>query len=317
MPTLLLTPKPGDAGKRLDVFIAGAEPDLSRSHVKRLIQEQSVLVGGKAVGPATRVQPGDAISVVLADTADATLQAEPLRVPIVHSDADIVVVAKPAGLVVHPGAGQHAGTLVNQLLSRFPDLLKVGHPERPGIVHRLDKDTSGVMVVARSPAAYANLVRQFAARSVEKHYLALVEGTPDVERGVIDAPVGRHPRRRTQMSVVSGGKPATTHFVVLEHLGRHTLLEVTPDTGRTHQIRVHLAAAGLPIAADSLYGGTSPLAGLRRMFLHASKLGFCHPASGDAVQFHAPLAVDLLGVLHDCQSSWAKERQVDPVIERT
>lgn len=317
MPTLLLTPTASDAGKRVDVFIAGATPELSRTRVKRLIQQDCVLIGGQAVGPAARVQAGDAISIELAESAAAPLEAEKLETPILHCDADIVVVDKPAGLVVHPGAGQHAGTLVNQLLSRFPELLDIGHPERPGIVHRLDKETSGVMVIARSQAAYESLVKQFAERAVDKCYLALVEGSPSVEKGVIDAPVGRHPSRRTRMSVVSDGKPATTHFVVLEHLDRHTLLRVTTDTGRTHQIRVHLSAAGLPIAGDAQYGGKSPLAGLQRMFLHAFTLGFSHPATNGAQEFRATLAVHLMEVLRRCGSAWAQDHQVDPVLERT
>lgn len=312
MPTILLTPTCADEGKRLDVFIAGAGPDLSRSQVKRLIEDSKVGMAGQRVGPSSRVRAGTVVEVTLPDAAKPHVAAEPLAVPILHSDAAILVVNKPAGLVVHPGAGQQSGTLVNQLAGEFPELLAVGDPLRPGVVHRLDKDTSGVMVVARTPAAHAWLVAQFAAQAVDKTYLALVAGAPAVERGVIDAPVGRHPKRRTAMSVVRNGKPATTHFTVLESLGRYTLLKVTPDTGRTHQIRVHLAAAGMPIAGDPLYGRTSTLDGLPRTFLHAHTLGFVHPTTRERVRYRAPLALDLAAVLQHVGSAWSDPAQLTP-----
>lgn len=308
MPTVILTPTRGDAGKRLDVYIAGADPDLSRSQVKRLIADNQVRIAGQPVAPSTKVHAGTAITVTVPAAGGPDLQAEPLTVPILHTDSDIIVVDKPPGLVVHPGAGHVAGTLVNQLVSRFPELLEIGHTLRPGVVHRLDKDTSGVMVLARSPSAYAWLVGQFAARAVEKVYLALVEGAPTAARGVIDAPIGRHPTRRTAMSVVPHGKPATTHFATLESLGRRTLLHVAPDTGRTHQIRVHLAAAGLPIAGDDQYGRKTGLAGLSRMFLHAATLDFIHPETRARVRFSAPLARDLSEVLRQCGSAWIRDQ---------
>lgn len=306
MPTIHLTPTCIDEGKRLDVYIAGAGTELSRSQVKRLIEESHVGMAGQRVGPATKVRAGTVIEVALPDEAESTLEAERLNVPILHHDAAILVVNKPPGLVVHPGAGQRDGTLVNQLISRFPELLSVGDPHRPGVVHRLDKDTSGVLVVARTSAAHTSLVAQFAEQAVHKTYLALVEGTPGVDRGVIDAPVGRHPKRRTAMSVVSGGKPATTHFAVLKSLGLHTLLQVTPDTGRTHQIRVHLAAAGMPIAADPQYGRRSALRGLKRTFLHAHTLEFAHPATRERVRYRAPLALDLVSVLQQVGTTWSE-----------
>lgn len=315
MPTLLLTPTCGDEGKRLDVYIANTEPELSRAQVKRLIAANRVDCAGQPAEPSTRVHAGAVITVTLPDATQPSLKAEPLTTLLLHSDPDILVVDKPAGLVVHPGAGQPAGTLVNQLISRFPELLAVGDSLRPGIVHRLDKDTSGVMVVARSPAAHAYLVEQFAARAVAKTYLALVEGSPTVERGVIDAPVGRHPKRRTAMSVVRDGKPATTHFTVLESLGRYTLLEVTPDTGRTHQIRVHLAAAGFPIVRDPQYGRKTALPGLDRTFLHAHALGFVHPATRERVLYRAPLALDLVAVLQQCGSAWSEPAQLTPHVK--
>ena len=310
MPTILLTPTCGDEGKRLDVYIAGAEPDLSRSQVKRLMEDNRVGVAGRPVGSSTKVHAGMVIEVMLPDARETIHTAEPLTVPVLHCDADIIVVNKPAGLVVHPGAGQPDRTLINQLVSRFPELLTVGTSLRPGVVHRLDKDTSGVMVVARTPGAYAWLVAQFAAQAAHKTYIALVEGTPTVKRGVIDAPVGRHPSRRTAMSVVRDGKPATTHFEVVESLGRCTLLEVTPDTGRTHQIRVHLAAAGFPIAGDPRYGRKTTLPGLSRTFLHAQSLGFVHPATRARVHYRAPLATELAIVLQQLKSAWIERHEL-------
>ena len=306
MPTILLTPTCVDEGKRLDVYIAGAGTDLSRSQVKRLIEKSQVGMAGLHVGPATKVRAGTVIEVALPDETEPHLEAERLTVPILHQDAAILVVNKPPGLVVHPGAGQRAGTLVNQLIHQYPELLSVGDPFRPGVVHRLDKDTSGVMVVARTPAAHASLMRQFAERAVDKSYLALVEGSPPVESGVINAPVGRHPKRRTAMGVVSGGKPATTRFTVLEGAGLHTLLQITPDTGRTHQIRVHLSAAGMPVAGDPLYGRASALSALKRTFLHAHSLEFTHPTTRERVHFQAPLALDLVSVLQEIGIAWSE-----------
>ena len=325
-PTLALTPTGGEAGQRLDVFVAASlttpanapesagVPPLSRSQVQRLIAAQRVRIAGQPAAPSTKVRAGDTVTVNLPEAAAPRLRPEPLTVPLLHVDNDLIVIDKPPGLVVHPGAGQADGTLVNQLLSRFPEIAAVGHPARPGVVHRLDRDTSGVLAAARSVAAYDWLVAQFAARAVSKAYLALVAGVPTVERGVIDAPVGRHPVRRTHMSVARDGKPALTHFAVLEALGPYTLLCVTPETGRTHQIRVHLAAAGLPLVGDAQYGrGASNgelLAGtaLTRMFLHALSLGFTHPATRAPVDYHAPLAGDLAAALRACGSAWLESQ---------
>lgn len=327
MPTIELTPTGSDAGQRLDVFvaaslangaaaaIAGDSPAMSRAQVQRLIAADRVRIAGQPAAPSTKVRAGAVVTVTLPEITAPALEPEPLTAPLLHVDDHLIVVDKPPGLVVHPGAGQTAGTLVNQLISRFPEIAAVGSPARPGIVHRLDRDTSGVLVVARSLAAYEWLVAQFAARAVRKTYLALVAGAPSVERGVIDAPVGRHPTRRTDMAVTAGGKPATTRFAVRERLGSHTLLKVTPETGRTHQIRVHLAAAGWPVAGDAQYGpraATGQRPGgvpLPRMFLHALSLGFAHPASRAQVRFEAPLANDLSHALRSCGSRWPGSQQ--------
>ena len=332
--TIELTPTGSDAGQRLDAYVVAsltiatssanklAAPGLtssptsfSRSQIQRLIAQDRVRVAGQPAAPSTKVRAGAVVTVMLPETSAPALEPEPFTTSLLHVDDHIIVVEKPPGLVIHPGAGQTAGTLVNQLISRFPEITAVGNPSRPGIVHRLDRDTSGALVVARSAAAYEWLVAQFSARAVRKTYLALVAGAPSVKRGIIDAPVGRHPTRRTDMAVTRGGKHATTRFTVLEALGRHSLLQVTPETGRTHQIRVHLAAAGWPVVGDPQYGPratTGQLPGglsLPRMFLHALSLGFAHPASREPVHFEAPLAADLSHALRSCDSRWLESQQ--------
>ena len=213
----------------------------------------------------------------------------PLRV--VHEDEDVIVVDKPPGLTVHPAPGHPRGTLVNALLARYPELEAVGEPSRPGLVHRLDADTSGLMVVARSPDSYANLSRQIKERSFTKVYLALVKGRPQPAEGAIDAPIARNPRSRQKMGIVEGGRASLSEYRTMEALEGFTLLEVRPKTGRTHQIRVHMAATGHPVAGDSKYGGRAKF--LRRQFLHACKLGFFLPSSGEPVEFASRLPPDL------------------------
>jgi 23S rRNA pseudouridine1911/1915/1917 synthase len=207
-------------------------------------------------------------------------------------DADVVVIAKPVGLVVHPAGGHAHGTLVNGLLHRYPEIADVGDPARPGIVHRLDRDTSGLMVVARSPLAYERLVAALGAREVERRYVALVRGRPDNPRGRIDAPIGRSPRHRERMAVVTGGRPARTNYELLEERAGWSLLACSLETGRTHQIRVHLQAIGSPVAGDPVYGVPGP-PGLTRQFLHAERLAFAHPRTGEPVVVQEPLPADL------------------------
>jgi 23S rRNA pseudouridine1911/1915/1917 synthase len=231
---------------------------------------------------------------------------------VVHADADVAVVDKPAGLVVHPGAGHQEGTLVGGLLSRFPDLSAlvvagVCPPDRPGIVHRLDKGTSGLLAVARTEAAYGALVAQLADRSMQRRYLALVEGSVADDRGEIDAPIGRSTRKPTKMAIAAGGRAARTRFTVLErrHLPRPTtLVELSLESGRTHQIRVHMAAIGHPVVGDARYGTPERALGPGRFFLHAHRLGFTHPTSGEHMEFSAGLPADLdryLGGLMDAE----------------
>jgi 23S rRNA pseudouridine1911/1915/1917 synthase len=226
---------------------------------------------------------------------DRSPVADPsVAVPVVFEDEHVVVVDKPAGLVVHPGAGSGAGTMVHGLLASHPDIAGVGGDEvRPGIVHRLDAGTSGLLVVARTEAAHADLVAQLAARSVERRYRALVHGTVAAPAGLVDGPLGRDPRDPTRFAVVVGGKEARTRYEVLERRAATTLLACRLETGRTHQIRVHLAAIGHPVVGDPVYGGRHEL-GLTRPYLHAFRLGFNHPATGERVAFESPLPPDLV-----------------------
>jgi 23S rRNA pseudouridine1911/1915/1917 synthase len=231
------------------------------------------------------------------------LAPEAIPLDIVYEDADLIVVNKPAGLVVHPAAGHAHGTLVHAILARCPDLAGIGGALRPGIVHRLDRDTSGLIVIAKNDAAQFALQRQFKNRTVEKVYLALVEGIPHQLHGRIEAPIGRDPRHRQRMAVVAhGGRPAQTDYRVVEVLGHHALIEVRPRTGRTHQIRVHLASLGYPVAGDRVYGRQRRLPALSRQFLHAWRLTLDLPSTGERRTFAASLPPDLRAVLRDLGS---------------
>ena len=285
-------------GERVDRAVA-LLTGWSRAEVQALLADGSVLVDGRVPAKSHRVTPG-AVVELLAEPDPALLpEPEPVPVDVVDADPDVIVVNKPAGLVVHPGAGHEHGTLVQGLLAEFPELAAVGDPRRPGIVHRLDRDTSGLLVVARTPNAYDALVSALAAHHVDRRYLALVRGVPDAARAVIDAPIGRSARQRTRMAVRAAGRPARTNYerIAADPDGRAALLECRLETGRTHQIRVHLAAIGHPVIGDAAYGtDTEPVLG--RPFLHAYRLGFAHPRSGEHRSFHAPLPQDLLDALH-------------------
>ena len=266
---------------RVDLAVA-AIAGISRAHAQRLIGDGRALVDGRQRRSSDRLVGGERLTVELSAPADPALVPESIPLSIAYEDSDMLIVDKPAGLVVHPSAGHGAGTLVNALLGRARDL---GQPlgsiagvGRPGIVHRLDKETSGLIVVAKTDAAQASLMRQFGERTVEKAYLALVRGEAPSPRGRIEAPVGRDPRDRQRMAVIAGGRDATTEYESLAAGGGYTLLELHPLTGRTHQIRAHLAYLDLPIAGDLRYGGGEGPGGLRRQFLHAARLGLERPA---------------------------------------
>lgn len=295
-----LRPERADNHTRLDRFVAQAVPELSRSYIQQLIEDGSILVDGQARRPAFKMTSGEVVTVAVPPPAEFDLLPEDIPLDIVYEDADVLVIDKPAGMVVHPAPGHPRGTVVNAVLAHAPDIA-VNGTKRPGIVHRLDKDTSGLMVIAKSDRAQNSLAQQWQARTVEKGYIALVAGSVDEEEASIDAPIGRDPKNRQRMAVVRGGRDALTHFTVRERFSEAILLDVQIDTGRTHQIRVHLAFIGNPVVGDPIYGDRQSTRiaaeiGLERQFLHAAVLGFRLP-DGKPMRFTAPLADDLRAAL--------------------
>lgn len=289
-----LTVESNDAGKRLDWFLRERLPEFSRSRLQAWIREGRVQVDGRAAKASAILRGGESIEVEPGELPPLRAEPEDLPLEVLYEDADVVVVNKPAGVVVHAGAGHFRGTLVNALLHRFERLSEMGGPLRPGIVHRLDKLTSGVLVVARTDAAHRRLAAQFASRSVEKVYLALVHGLVKRDTGRIDKPIGRDPVRRVRMAAgVAGGRAAVTEYRVLRRFSKHTLLEVRIGTGRTHQIRVHLSSIGHPVAGDRLYGAPKAEPDRGRFFLHASRIVFRSPSGGRLVDVCAPLPAEL------------------------
>ncbi len=293
------------AGERLDRALAALFPDYSRSRLQQWIRAGRVAVAGAARRPRDPVRAGEAVTLEAEPATETPLVPEPIPLRIVHEDDALLVVDKPAGLVVHPGAGNPGGTLVNGLLHYDPALAAL---PRAGIVHRLDKDTSGLLVVARTYAAHAHLVAELQARRVGRAYQAVVVGRPTAG-GRVEAPIARHPRERKRMAVVSGGRPAATRYRVAERFAAHTLLDVALETGRTHQIRVHMAHVGLPLLGDPVYGrrpvfpkGASEalreaLGGFRRQALHARRLSLRHPDGGAEAAWEAPAPDDLAALL--------------------
>src|SRR5215216_1677861 len=272
-----LYPTRDDLGKRLDRYVADQLPDLSRGTVQVLIESGRVRVDDQQRKPKFRMTPGEVVSVEIPHPEIDAILPDPIPLTIVYEDADVIVVDKPAGMVVHPAPGHPRGTLANALLAHVPHL-SVGGYQRPGIVHRLDKDTSGLIAAAKTDRGRTSLVSQWEERSVEKTYLALVTGSVADEEATIDAPIGRDPKNRQRMAVVRTGRPAVTRFQVVERFPNATLLEVSIETGRTHQIRVHLAFIGHPIVGDQIYGKARPKdSELDRQFLHASGLAFRLP----------------------------------------
>jgi 23S rRNA pseudouridine1911/1915/1917 synthase len=303
-------------GIRLDRFLVSILPEQSRSHIQRLIKEGLVRVAGHEAKSNQQVKTGQEISVEVPTPVDPIPLPEPLPLPIVYQDRDLIVVDKPAGMVVHPAAGHASGTLVNALLHHVDDLSGIGGEKRPGIVHRLDRGTSGLMVVAKHDTAHEELARQFADREVEKEYIALTWGEVMAGRR-IDAPIGRDPSNRKKMAPASArvrrSREAVTRIVRAEHFGRVlTLARVAIHTGRTHQIRVHLSAIGHPIVGDALYGGVRrrvpgdvrAVTHLDRPFLHAARLAFTHPGEARRMEFTSELPDDLQRVLDDLRESF-------------
>jgi 23S rRNA pseudouridine1911/1915/1917 synthase len=305
--TLEFTVLPQEVGIRLDIFLSGKNPDLSRSQVKRVVDEGLVLVNHVHTKVGYRVRKGDIVFLQKrAPRVDYAVLPQNIPLHIIFEDPHILVVDKPAGVVVHPAAGNYQGTLVNALLFHCTDLSGIGGSLRPGIVHRLDKNTSGLLLVAKSDEAHRGLTRQFAQHEIRKIYKALVYGNPREDEGIIDKPVGRHPTDRKKMSTGSRrGKDAVTRWRVHERYGIATLMEIDLQTGRTHQIRVHLAAAGYPLVGDSVYGSPkransiihpllrSKLKMMKRQALHAGEIGFSHPVTGERLSLSAPLPDDM------------------------
>ena len=307
------------AGTRLDQWLAKAlAPVLSRSRIQALIRDGAVRIGGTTVLEArAKIAPGDVVEVDVPPPEPAEPQGEAIPLDILFEDDELIVVNKPAGLVVHPGAGNPTGTLVNALLFRDPSLSAL---PRAGIVHRLDKDTSGVMVVARTLPAHTSLVAQLASRDVHRQYLAIVVGAM-VSGGTANAPIDRHPRDRLKMAVREDGRDAVTHYRLRERFRAHTALECRLETGRTHQIRVHMAHIKYPIVGDPLYGGPlrlpkgasdeliAVLRGFRRQALHAETLEFAHPVSGEPVRVTAPVPADMLALLAALRADTQAQRK--------
>jgi len=285
------------SGVRLDRFVGDRCPELSRTHAQKLIGDSHITVNGQSARASLKLSVGDKVMVTIPPKPHSPLSPEEIPLNILYEDDDLLVVDKPAGLTVHPAPGHPGHTLVNAILAHYPHLADISDSLRPGIVHRLDKDTSGLMLVAKNRVAQANLAGQFKARSIVKAYLVLVKGKLTPENGIIEAAIGRDPRNRQRMAVVSRGREARTEYRVVKYPGDYTLLEVTPETGRTHQIRVHLAAIGFPVVGDATYGVKSPH--LSRQFLHACKLGFTLPSTGGYVEFESKLPPDLEQALKD------------------
>ena len=297
-------------GRRLDQFLSETDLNLSRSQAKKLIETGNVLLNQSPAKPSAHLKAGDKVSGTLPQLRPLSVEPESLPVSILYEDSSIIVIDKPPGMVVHPAYGNPSGTLVNALLYHCKDLGGINGVLRPGIVHRLDKDTSGVIVVAKDDEAYRQLTKQFKNRTVEKVYWAIVHGKFHQEEGLIDSPIGRHPRERKRMSIrTRRGRAAITRWKVMDRLDGFTLLEIFPQTGRTHQIRVHLSSTGYPLLGDPLYGRKGrpgaihdPLLKacvkkMNRQALHAYRLRFNHPRTGERVEFVAPIPEDMSNVL--------------------
>ena len=310
-----LTVPPELSERRLDRYLASAlAVDVSRSAIGRLIQDGRVTVNGET--PRKRghaIEPGDEITITGEIETGGTAGLSPEHSPllVLYEDDDILAIDKPPGVAVHPGPGHPTGTIVNALLGRQGPLSTIGGDDRPGIVHRLDKDTSGVMLIAKNDAAHTALSRQFQSRSVEKVYIALLRGNLEPQTGTIEAPLGRDPRHRQRHAVIAAGRPATTRYHALAHLnGGYTLVEAKPQTGRPHQIRVHFASLRHPVAGDVIYarGSRDPVP---RLFLHARSLVFEHPISNEKLEIRSPLAADLAACLSDMTIGTPEARLVD------
>ena len=305
MPLIQFTIEADQAGERLDRILPQLSEGLSRSYAQTLVEQGHIMVNGAPAKSSQKVREGDTVTIEIPETESVGIVAEPMDLSIVYEDPDILVVDKPAGLVVHPAPGHASGTLVNALLAHTDELSMHGE-ERPGIVHRLDKDTSGLLVVAKNDRAHANLVGQHQARTMQKEYLALVLGHIEPARGLIDAPIGRSPYDRQRQAVIPSGREARTRYTTEQSFSHYSLVRARLETGRTHQIRVHMAFIDHPILGDPIYGRSTvkeaARLGLRRQFLHATRLGFNLPSSGEWREFNSPLPEDLRQTLERVDS---------------
>lgn len=300
-----------DEGRRLDVTVAERLPHISRSRIARLAHEGRILVDGTARKPAFRIRPGQRVEVRVPAPEPSSLRPESIPLDVVYEDDDLLVVNKPAGLTVHPAPGHASGTLVNAVLSHVPSLPGIAGTLRPGIVHRLDKDTSGLIAVAKSEEAQVSLASQLRSHTVVRTYLAIVRGALRRDAGKISAPVGRHPVRRTRIAVTPRGRAAVTHYTVLERLPGATLVACRLETGRTHQIRVHMTHIGHPLLGDPLYGH-APAPEMPRQALHAARLEFTHPRTGRRLVCTAPVPEDFARLLARLRGSGADQHAARP-----
>lgn len=289
-----------DSGKRLDVFLSNENDELTRTFIQKLIADGMVEVNKESARASHRLKPGDIIVLKVPEAEGMEVKAEPIPLDVYYEDKDVIVINKPRGMVVHPAAGNYSGTLVNALLHRCPDLSGINGVARPGIVHRLDKDTSGLIMVAKNDASHLSLAGQLKDRTVARRYLALAHGMIKGPSGLVDAPIGRDPRDRKKMAVtLKNSKHAVTEYRVLSRYTGYTYLELKLETGRTHQIRVHMAYIGHPLVGDQKYGSGRDGFDLSGQFLHAAVLGFKHPGTGSYLEFEAPLPAVLARVLEN------------------
>ena len=286
---------------RLDRFLASQGLEITRSQIHRLIEDGQVAINGLHAKPSQKVRSGDIIVMTILPPKPLALVPQDIPVPLIYQDDHLIVLDKPSGLSVHPGPGHPDGTLVNALLAHCPDIKGVGGVIRPGIVHRLDKDTSGLMVVAKTDTAHLSLSKQLKNREVVKGYLAVSKGSINPVEGLIDLPIGRDPKNRKKMAVIEGGRDSKTRYRVLEHLNGYEILQVYLETGRTHQIRVHLAYMGHALLGDQVYGKGNSLLG--RQFLHANHLKFIHPVTDMHMEFRSNLPDEMLAVIDELKSS--------------
>lgn len=278
-----------DINKRLDLFLSEKFEQMSRSYVQGLIENESVTVNNKVKKSNYKLKFGDEISVEVPTPVELQVEGENIPIDTIYEDSDVIVVNKPQDMVVHPAPGNYTGTLVNALLYHCKDLSGINGVIRPGIVHRIDKDTTGILVVAKNDNAHNKLAEQLKNHSMTRTYYALVEGNVKQDEGIVNAPIGRHPVDRIKMAVVKDGREAVTHYKVIERFGDYTLVKCNLETGRTHQIRVHMAHIGHPLVGDNVYGYKKQKFNLKGQVLHAKELGFIHPTSGEYIHFDSEL----------------------------